>query len=106
LADREFKMAAQYRTRGFVLTKEDRGEADQVFSVFTEDFGKIKIKAKSIRKIKSKLRSGIDLFCFSEVKFIQGRTVKTLTDAVVIEKFKDIWVRKLIAMNIILSFGI
>ena len=83
-------MAVQYRTKGFVLTKEDRGEADQVFSVFTEDFGKIKVKAKSIRKIKSKLRSGIDLFYFSEIEFVQGKNIKTLTDAKVLEKFKNI----------------
>ncbi len=83
-------MAVHYRTLGFVLTKEDVREADQVFSVFTKDFGKIKILGRAIRKTKSKLRSGIDLFYLSEIEFIQGKNYKTLTDASAIEKHKNI----------------
>lgn len=83
-------MAVQYRTQGLILKKQDQQEADQVFTVFTEDFGKIRVKARSIRKIKSKLRSGIDLFYFSKIEFVQGRNVKTLTNAQAIEKFKNI----------------
>jgi len=83
-------MAFPYRTLGFVLTKEDVREADQVFSVFTKDFGKIKILGRAIRKIKSKLRSGIDLFYLSEIEFIQGKNYKTLTDALALEKNKKI----------------
>jgi len=83
-------MAVHYRTRGFVLSKTDFREADQLFNVFTEDFGKLEILGKAIRKIKSKLRSGIDLFYLSEIEFIQGKTYKTLTDAFSLEKFNEI----------------
>jgi len=76
-----------YRTKGVFLKMEDRGEADQVFTLFTEDFGKIKVLGRAIRKIKSKLRAGVGLFCLSEIEFIQGKQYKTLTDAVVINKF-------------------
>ncbi|MCD6500607.1 DNA repair protein RecO [bacterium] len=79
-----------YRTQGIFLKREDRGEADQLFTVFTKDYGKLKILGRAIRKIKSKLRSGTDLFYFSEIEFIQGKTYKTLTDAILIEKFKNI----------------
>ncbi len=83
-------MATHYRTQGYVLKKNDLREADQVFTVYTKDFGKIKVLGKAIRKIKSKLRSGIDLFYLSEIEFIQGKNYKTLTDAVVLNKFKNI----------------
>ncbi len=83
-------MAIHYRTQGFVLKKTDLREADQVFDIFTKDFGKLEILGRAIRKIKSKLRSGADLFYLSEVEFIQGKTYKTLTDAITIEKFKNI----------------
>jgi DNA repair protein RecO len=82
-------MAVHYRSQSFVLAKKDLREADQLFTVFTEDFGKIKVLGRSIRKINSKLRAGIDLFYFSEIEFIQGKNYKTLTDAVRISKFKD-----------------
>jgi DNA repair protein RecO (recombination protein O) len=65
-------------------------EADQIFTVFTKDFGKIKILARAIRNIKSKLRSGADLFYLSELEFIQGKAYKTLTDAIALNKFKNI----------------
>ncbi len=80
----------RYRTKGFIIKKEDKGEADQIFSVFTEDFGKLPILGKGIRKITSKLRPAADLFYFSEIEFIQGKAYKTLTDAILIDKFKNL----------------
>jgi len=83
-------MAIHYRTKGFILKKSNLREADQIFTVFTKDFGKIKILARAIRKIKSKLRSRADLFYLSELEFIQGKTYKTLTNVIALNKFKDI----------------
>lgn len=80
-------MTVHYRTRGFVFKKEDRAEANRNFSVFTEDYGRVEVAGKAIRKINSKLRAGIDLFNFSEIEFIQGKHSKTLTDAILINKF-------------------
>lgn len=79
-----------YRTLAVFLKKEERGEADQLFWLYTQNFGKLEVLARSIRKIKSKLRSGADLFLLSEIEFIQGKTHKTLTDAILIEKFKTL----------------
>ena len=75
-------MFLNYRTKGFIFKKEDRGEADQLFTIYTKDFGKLEILGKAIRKISSKLRSGAETFYLSEIEFIQGKTYKTLTDAI------------------------
>ncbi|MCK4474013.1 DNA repair protein RecO [Candidatus Parcubacteria bacterium] len=83
-------MFIHYRTQGFVLKKDNRGEANQLFTIYTKEFGKIKILGKAIRKSKSKLRGAIELFYLSEIEFIQGKIHKTLTDAVLIESFSDI----------------
>ena len=83
-------MFNHYRTQGIVLERKNIREADQYLTVFTRDFGKLKILAKGMRKIRSKLRSGIDFFYLSEVEFIQGKAYKTLTDAVSIENFRNI----------------
>jgi len=82
-------MTTHYRTKGWVFKKENKNEADQDFSVFTQDFGKLELRGRAIRKINSKLRSGIDKFFLSEVEFIQGKNYKTLTDAILIRKFKE-----------------
>jgi DNA repair protein RecO (recombination protein O) len=83
-------MTLKYKTKGFVFKKSDASESDSFFSVFTKDFGRLDLRAKAIRKITSKLRSDIDIFYLSEVEFIQGKNVKTLTDARLIEKFRNL----------------
>lgn len=80
-------MVAHYRTQGVVFKKEDRLEADRIFSVFTKDFGRVQVVGKAIRKINSKLRAGMGIFSLSEIEFIQGKNKKTLTDAISIKKF-------------------
>jgi len=83
-------MFNRYRTQGFVIKKENFREADQIFTIFTEDFGKLKILGRGIRKIQSKLRGGVKLFCGSEIEFIQGKSYKTLTDTALINNFRNI----------------
>lgn len=83
-------MAIHYRTKGFVIKKSDFLETDRIFTIFTKDFGKLGILAKAIRKIKSKLRGGIQLFSLVDIEFIQGKTYKILTDAVLIKNFPNI----------------
>ncbi|MFH1036646.1 MAG: DNA repair protein RecO [Patescibacteria group bacterium] len=83
-------MFVHYRTKGMIIKKEDRGEADQLFTAYTEDFGKLEILGKAIRKTASKLRAGAEIFYLSEIEFIQGKGYKTLTDAILIEKFKNL----------------
>lgn len=83
-------MFIHYRTQGIVLKKTNRGEADQLLTIYTKDFGKIEILARAVRKITSKLRAGAEIFYLSEIEFIQGKAHKTLTDAILIEKFKNL----------------
>ena len=82
-------MAIYYRTKGYVIGKTNLREADQLFTIYTKDYGKISVLARSIRKIKSKLRSGIDIFYLSEIEFIKGKNYKTLTDTKIIDKNQD-----------------
>ena len=83
-------MFVHYRTKAIILKKVDRREADQLFTLYAEDFGKLEVLGKAIRKISSKLRSGMEVFYLSEIEFIQGKAYKTLTDAVLIEKFESV----------------
>jgi len=83
-------MTAYYKTTGFVFKKSDLNDSDQIFSVFTRDFGKLDIFAKAIRKSTSKLRGAMDIFFMSDIEFIQGKNRKTLTDADTLEKFSNL----------------
>lgn len=84
-------MTLRYKTDAIVIRKEDNLESSRMFSVFTKDFGRIKVLGRGIRKIDSKLRGGIEIFSLSDIEFIQGVNKKTLTDAVFIKKFNNIF---------------
>jgi len=83
-------MFVRNRTLGIFVKKKDRGEADQVLIIFTKNFGKLKILGRGIRKIKSKLRAGVQPFDLSEIEFIQGKAYKTLTDTIQLKNFSGI----------------
>ncbi len=83
-------MALHYKTKGFVFRKNNRLDTDRTFTIFTDQFGRMDIFAKAIRKINSKLKGGIDIFFLSEIEFIQGKNRKTLTDATAIKRFSYI----------------
>lgn len=84
------EMFVHHRTKSFILKETERGEADKILAVFAEDFGRIDVLARAVRKMQSKLRGGVPLFSLCEIEFIQGRAYKTLTDAVLINDFANI----------------
>ena len=72
----------QQRTTAIVLTRVDYGEADRIVTVLTPDVGKLSLIAKGVRRVKSKLAGGIELFSTSEITYIPGRgSVSTLVSS-------------------------
>jgi DNA repair protein RecO (recombination protein O) len=63
----------QLNTRGIILVRTDFGEADRIITLLTPDQGKLRLMAKGVRRIKSKLAGGIELFSVSDITFIRGR---------------------------------
>ncbi len=62
------------QTKGIVLSRTDFGEADRILTILTPDQGKLRLMAKGVRKIKSKLAGGIELFSISQISFIPGKS--------------------------------
>jgi DNA repair protein RecO len=63
----------QIVTQGIVLRRTEFGEADRIVVLLTPDHGKISLVAKGVRRLKSKLAGGIELFSVSDITFIKGR---------------------------------
>ena len=60
------------RTLGIVLRRTNYGEADRILSLITP-FGKISAMAKGVRKAKSKLTGGVEMFSLVDLNIHQGR---------------------------------
>lgn len=72
----------QLVTLGIVLTRTNYGEADRIITVLTPDHGKLRLMAKGVRREKSKLAGGIELFSVSNLTFIKGHSdIGTLVSA-------------------------
>lgn len=63
----------QILTQGIVLSRTDYGEADRIITVLTPEQGKLRLMARGVRKNKSKLAGGIELFSVSDLTYIAGR---------------------------------
>jgi len=63
----------QILTTGIILGRINYGEADRILTVLTPDQGKLRLMAKGVRRVKSKLAGGIELFSVSQITFIRGR---------------------------------
>ncbi len=63
----------QLVTDAIVLMRTNYGEADRIIKLLTPEAGKISLLARGVRKPKSKLAGGIELFSISSLTYIKGR---------------------------------
>lgn len=61
------------QTLGIILKRINYGEADRIITVLTNSHGKITFMARGVRKERSKLAGGIELFSISNISFILGK---------------------------------
>lgn len=80
----------QYKTEGIIIKKTNSGEFDRLLTVYSKDFGKILVKAKSVRKNQSKLKGYLELFLYNHLMIAQGRGLDVVTGAEIIDGFFDL----------------
>lgn len=87
-------MQRDVRTKAIVLRRTDYGEADRILQLLTPE-GKRSVIARGVRKEKSRLAGGIELFSVSDVVIHSGRgELGVLTSAKLLEHY-DALVRDL-----------
>ena len=75
------------RTKAIVLKRTNYGEADRILQLLTPE-GKKSVMAKGVRREKSKLAGGIELFSVSEVVIHEGKgELGILTSAKLLEHY-------------------
>ncbi len=81
----------QIKTISITLQRTDYGEADRIVTFLTPDKGKVKAVCKGVRKPKSKLAGGIELFSVSDISFIKGKgDLGTLVSSRLVRHYGDI----------------
>lgn len=78
------------RTRAIVLRRTNFGEADRILDLLTPD-GRLSAMARGVRKEKSKLAGGIELFAICDVVIGQGKgSLGVLTSARLVQFYRHI----------------
>jgi DNA repair protein RecO (recombination protein O) len=82
----------RYKVRAFVIRATRMTESSRVVTLFTEEFGKVKVVAKGADRPKSKFAGTIDLFNLLEAVVYRKETSElgTLSDASVVTGFPRI----------------
>jgi DNA repair protein RecO (recombination protein O) len=80
-----------YRTEAIVLRRQNLGEADRILTLYTRDYGKLKVVAKGVRKPQSRKAGHVELFAQVDVLVARGRSsLDMLSQADLLDAFSPI----------------
>jgi DNA repair protein RecO (recombination protein O) len=77
-----------YRTEAVVLRRSDLGEADRLLTLYTPEWGKLRVIAKGVRKPTSRKSGHLELFTHSRLLVARGRNLDIVTQAETIHSFR------------------
>lgn len=75
------------RTKAIVLRRTNYGEADRILQLLTPDAGVLSVMARGVRREKSKLAGGIELFARCDVTVGTGKGELGVLTAARMDKF-------------------
>ncbi len=77
-----------YRTEGVVLRRQNLGEADRLTTVYTQHYGKLRLVAKGVRRLRSRKAGHLEPFTRVALLIARGRELDIITQAETIEDFR------------------
>lgn len=69
-----------YTVHGIVLRRRNAGEADRIITLFTREFGKIRVIAKGVRKISSRRAAHLEVFRLVHAHIHRGKSIDSITE--------------------------
>jgi DNA repair protein RecO (recombination protein O) len=74
-------MTGAYRTEAVILKRKNVGEADRILTVFTREYGKLRLIAKGIRKVKSRRAPHLEVFSRVVLLVHPGKSLDSVSEA-------------------------
>jgi len=79
-----------YKYHGIILGKIDIAETDRVYTIYTEEVGKIRTVAKGVRKSNAKLAGSLESLTYAEIFIARGQGLGKITGVIPVENFSAI----------------
>ncbi len=76
-----------YRTEGIILRRHNLGEADRILTLFTRDYGKLRVVAKGARRPTSRKAGSVELFTRVDIVVSKGRTLDVVSQVDIVEVY-------------------
>lgn len=69
-----------YKADAIILSRKNHGESDRIITVFTKEYGKLRLIAKGIRKISSRRAPHLEIFSRVQLVMHQGYTMDSVSE--------------------------
>lgn len=79
-----------YKSEGVVLKSINFGEADKIFTVFSQKYGKITLLAKGIRRLSSRKKGNLEVFNHIIFFARKTRSLDLVTEVQLLESFPNL----------------
>lgn len=79
-----------YKTEAIILKRKIIGETDRILTIFSKQYGKIKVIAKGIRRTSSKRSPHLELFTHVDLVLHKGKIWDSVTEVNTIETFQGL----------------
>jgi DNA repair protein RecO (recombination protein O) len=79
-----------YKSEAVIIKRINLGEADKILTIFTPNFGKLRVVAKGIRKVSSRLAGHVELFTRSQMLLAKGRNLDIVTQSQLVDAYRPL----------------
>ena len=79
-----------YKTKAISIKNQPFAEADKLTTLFTREYGKIRVVAKSARRVPSRFGGRVESFTYADCLIVKGRSLDILSQCEVLETFQEI----------------
>lgn len=76
-----------YTTEAIVLKRKNIGEADRILTIFSKQFGRMRVLAKGIRRVTSRRAPHLEVFSAVALVLYRGKTWDIVTEATSLHAF-------------------
>ncbi len=78
------------KTQGIIIRAMNYADYDQILTVLTREYGKIKVFARGVRRSKSKIRGGSQVFSFVQLELYKGKNFYRMIQTNSVKSFLEI----------------
>lgn len=79
-----------YKAEGIILKRKNVGEADRIITVFTKQYGKLRLIAKGIRRISSRRAAHLEIFSQVSLVVHHGKSLDSVSEVQPIAAFESL----------------